>query len=83
MNPKLVVWSPEARQLRALDREVALKILRAIDQYLTDGVGDVKKLQPPRDELRLHIGDYRIFFYELAPLSVHIVGVKHRSDAYK
>jgi mRNA-degrading endonuclease RelE of RelBE toxin-antitoxin system len=81
---KTVLWASEARdQLRAIDRETALQILRAVDDYLTSGTGDVKKLRPPRDELRLLIGDYRVFFYQLAPLAVHITGVKHRSEAYR
>jgi hypothetical protein len=53
--PKMAVnWSPQARaDLRAIDRETALQILRAIDRYLSTGAGDVKKLQLPRREFRL------------------------------
>ena len=81
---KSVIWAPQAQdQLRAIDREVAVDILHAIDEYLTSGIGDVKKLRPPRDELRLRVGDYRVFFYQLAPLSLRISGVKHRSEAYR
>jgi hypothetical protein len=37
--PKMAVdWSPQARaDLRAIDRETALQILRAIDRYLSTG----------------------------------------------
>lgn len=78
------MWAPEAQnQLRAIDRETARHILQAVDDYLTTGAGDVRKLRPPRDELRLRIGDYRVFFYRLAPLSIKIVAVKHRSEAYR
>jgi mRNA-degrading endonuclease RelE of RelBE toxin-antitoxin system len=55
----------------------------AVDDYLNDGKGDVKKLRPPRDELRLRVGDYRVFFYQLAPVSMRITSVKHRSQAYR
>jgi mRNA-degrading endonuclease RelE of RelBE toxin-antitoxin system len=80
---KRVTWASEAqRQLRTLDRETALHIQHAIDEYLTSGIGDVKKLRPPRDELWLRVGGYRVFFYELAPLSLSIISVKHRSEAY-
>jgi hypothetical protein len=42
---KIVIWSPDAKaELRAIDRETALNILRAIDHYLTTGTGDA--LQP-------------------------------------
>ena len=81
---KRVTWAPDAQQqLRAIGRETALDILHAVDDYLAKGVGDVKKLRPPRDELRLRVGDYRVFFYQLAPLSIMITGVKHRSEAYR
>jgi mRNA-degrading endonuclease RelE of RelBE toxin-antitoxin system len=81
---KTVVWAPEARsQLRAIDREAALRILRGLDDYLTNGAGDVKKLRPPRDEFRLRVGDYRVFFHQVAPLAIKITGVKHRSEAYR
>lgn len=81
---KSIIWAPEAQaQLRAIDRATALDILHAVDDYLTLGKGDVKKLRPPRDELRLRAGDYRVFLYQLAPLSIRITGVKHRSQAYR
>jgi mRNA-degrading endonuclease RelE of RelBE toxin-antitoxin system len=81
---KSVLWAPEAREeLRAIDRQTALDILHAIDDYLTLGIGEVKKLRPPRDELRLRVGDYRVFFYQLAPLSLKITSVLHRSQAYR
>jgi len=82
--PKNITWAPEAQaQLRAIDRATALDILHAIDDYLTSAKGEVKKLRPPRDELRLRVGDYRVFLYQLAPLSIRITGIKHRSQAYR
>jgi hypothetical protein len=55
---KVVIWSPDAKdELRAIDRETALRILHAVDHYLTAGTGDVIKLQPPRSEFRLRVGD--------------------------
>ena len=81
---KNIFWAPEARDdLRAIDRVLALEILKAIDEYLTENVGEVKKLRPPRDELRLRVGDFRVFFYRLGPLSLQITSVKHRSQAYR
>ncbi len=76
--------APEAQaQLRAIDREAALRILHAIDHYLAGGSGDVAKLRPPRQELRLRVGDYRGFFLFRRTLTLEIVGVKHRSEAYR
>jgi mRNA-degrading endonuclease RelE of RelBE toxin-antitoxin system len=71
MPKKTVLWSPEARaDLRAIDRETALRILHTIDSYLTTGAGDVKKLQPPRHEFRLRVGDYRVLFLPKEELSI-------------
>jgi mRNA-degrading endonuclease RelE of RelBE toxin-antitoxin system len=80
---KTVVWAGNSRaQLAAIDRETAIRILHAIDSYLTEGSGDVIKLRPPREELRLRVGDYRVFFLSIGPAAIEILGVKHRSQAY-
>ena len=84
MPKKTVIWAAEAQaQLRAVERETALRVLYAIDDYLAGGAGDVKKLRPPRQELRLRVGDYRVFFLFRSPLTIEIVGVKHRREAYR
>lgn len=84
MTKKTVTWSPEARaDLRAIDREAALRILRTIDGYLSTGVGDVKKLQPPRHEFRLRVGDYRVLFLPREDLTIEVLRVHHRKDAYR
>jgi mRNA-degrading endonuclease RelE of RelBE toxin-antitoxin system len=84
MPKKTVIWSPEARaDLRAIDRETALRILRSIDSYLTTGAGDVKKLQPPRHEFRLRVGDYRVLFLPKEELSIEVLRVLHRREAYR
>jgi mRNA-degrading endonuclease RelE of RelBE toxin-antitoxin system len=81
---KTVLWATNAQaQLAAIDRETALGILHAIDDYLTSGIGEVKKLRPPRKDLRLRVGDYRVFFLLHGPTSIEILGVKHRRDAYR
>lgn len=83
-DKKSVIWSPAAQaELRAIDRETAMRILEAIDHYLSTGAGDVIKLQPPRREFRLRAGDYRVLFLRLAPLSIEVLRVRHRSQAYR
>ncbi|MCX6602282.1 MAG: type II toxin-antitoxin system RelE/ParE family toxin [Acidobacteria bacterium] len=83
-DKKVVNWSPTAQaELRAIDRETAMRILAAIDHYLGTGSGDIIKLQPPRAEFRLRVGDYRVLFLRLAPLSIEILRVRHRSQAYR
>ncbi len=84
MPRKAILWSPEARaDLRAIDRETALRILHAIDRYLTTGAGDLKKLQPPRLEFRLRVGDYRVLFLPKQELAIQVLRVLHRKDAYR
>jgi len=84
MLKKTILWSPEARSdLREIDRETALRILRALDSFLSTGSGDVKKLKPPRHEFRLRVGDYRVLFLPKEELSIEILRVLHRKDAYR
>jgi mRNA interferase RelE/StbE len=78
-----VVWSPEARaDLRAIDRDQALQILSCMSRYLSDRIGDVKKLKAPLTGLRLRCGDYRVFFDQEGD-KIEITSVRHRKDAYR
>jgi mRNA-degrading endonuclease RelE of RelBE toxin-antitoxin system len=79
-----VIWASEARaDLRAIDRETAMQILRCVDRYLTSRDGDVKKLKPPMKGYRLRCGDHRIFFDSKAENSIEITPVRHRREAYR
>lgn len=83
-DKKNITWSPDAQsELRAVDRETALRILRAIDHYVITGAGDVIKLQPPRTEFRLRVGDYRVVFLRPSANSIEILHVRHRREAYR
>lgn len=54
---KRVYWSDEARaDVRSIDRETALELLKGLARFLSTGAGDVKQLhgfKPPRYRLRL------------------------------
>jgi mRNA-degrading endonuclease RelE of RelBE toxin-antitoxin system len=79
-----VLWSPEARaDLRSIDRDQALQILYCVSRFLTDRIGDVKKLKPPLTGLRLRCGDYRVFFDHKNVNNIEITAVHHRKDAYR
>jgi mRNA-degrading endonuclease RelE of RelBE toxin-antitoxin system len=79
-----VLWSPEARaDLRAIDRKMALEILRCIDHYLVNRAADVKRLKPPLIGFRLRCGDYRVFFDAKDEKTIHITAVRHRREAYR
>jgi mRNA-degrading endonuclease RelE of RelBE toxin-antitoxin system len=78
-----IAWSQDARsELRAIDRETALQILRCIDRYLANRAGDVTKLKPPLEGFRLRCGDYRVFFDAEGDRAIHITGIRNRRDAY-
>ena len=78
-----VGWSPEARaDLRGIDCESALQILRCVDRYLASRAGDVKKLKAPLTGFRLRCGDYRVFFDLKDERAIQITAVRHR-EAYR
>ncbi len=73
-----ILWSPEARaDLRSIDRDQALQILYCVSRYLSNRIGDVKKLKPPLTGLRLRCGDYRVFF-DPKENDIEITAVRHR-----
>ncbi len=59
---KRIVWTEAARaDVRRLDKRTAMRVLSALHRFAESGEGNVKALQG-RDELRLRISDYRLFF---------------------
>jgi mRNA-degrading endonuclease RelE of RelBE toxin-antitoxin system len=81
---KKIGWTDQARaDLRAIDREIAMRILHAIARFIATEEGDVRRLQdidPP--ELRLRIGDYRVRFRDFGD-AIEVLAVKHRREAYR
>jgi mRNA-degrading endonuclease RelE of RelBE toxin-antitoxin system len=59
-----------------------MHILSALHRFVETGSDDVKALQG-REELRLRIGDYRLFFVCPDPDTIEIRRVRHRSEAYR
>lgn len=63
---KRIVWTGQARDdLRHIDQQTALQILKTLARYVSSGEGDTKQLQgvePPL--LRLRSQDHRVFFRE-------------------
>ena len=84
MTGKIAIWTDRAKaQLRAIDQQTALRILRTLARYLATLDGDVKRLQgtdPP--EFRLRVGDYRLFFQEKED-GIEVMAVKHRREDYR
>jgi mRNA-degrading endonuclease RelE of RelBE toxin-antitoxin system len=81
---KRIVWTePAAADVRRLDKPTATRILSAPHRFAESGTGGVKALKGRREELRLRIGDYRLFFVYTAADAVEIRRVLHRKDAYR
>jgi mRNA interferase RelE/StbE len=82
---KRVVFSDEARaDVRAIDRDTALRLLVALARFLETDAGNVKQLEgfdPPR--YRLRVGDWRIIFRKRGNDSIEILRVRNRREAYR
>jgi mRNA interferase RelE/StbE len=80
---KRIVWTDPAKaDVRSLSKAAAMHILSALHRFAESGAGDVKALQG-REELRLRIGDYRLFFVYTNFDTVEVRRVRHRSEAYR
>jgi mRNA interferase RelE/StbE len=64
---KRIVWTDPAKSdVRSLSKPIATQIFSALHRFAQSGVGNVKALQG-REELRLRIGDCRLFFISQMP----------------
>ena len=81
---KRIVWTEQARaDVRALDKPSAMRILHALHRFADAGAGDIKALQGDVEELRLRVGDFRLFFVINAEDVVEVRRVRHRREAYR
>ncbi|MGW5116690.1 type II toxin-antitoxin system RelE family toxin [Streptomyces noursei] len=75
------------RQLRAIDRPAAMRILAALtalgdDPYREDA--DIKKLTGPSGLYRLRVGSYRVAYrVENGELLILVVKIGDRRDVYR
>jgi mRNA interferase RelE/StbE len=78
------VWPDSARsELRAVERQTAIRILQALTEYGDSGVGDVKMLTGQwQGYFRLRVGDYRVVF-TIAKDQITVIRVRHRSESYR
>ncbi len=81
---KPILWTEAAKaDIRHLDKTTAMRILSALHRFAKSGEGDVKALRGGREELRLRIGDYRLFFVHSAADAIEVRRVLHRKEAYR
>ncbi|MGH9741471.1 MAG: type II toxin-antitoxin system RelE family toxin [Candidatus Acidiferrum sp.] len=79
---KRIVWTEPAKaDVRRIDKPIAMRILVGLHRFAESGEGDINALQG-REELRLRVGDYRIFFVGITPDTIEIRRVLHRGGAY-
>ena len=82
---KRVLWSTESRaDIRIIDRETALRLLKALDRFVKTGAGNVKQLEgfdPPL--FRLRIGAWRFIYRRHGDDAIEVVRVRNRKDAYR
>jgi mRNA-degrading endonuclease RelE of RelBE toxin-antitoxin system len=71
-------WPDSARnELRAIQRQTAIRILHALTEYGASGVGDVRTLTGEWEGyFRLRLGDYRVIF-TIAKDEITVIRVRH------
>jgi mRNA-degrading endonuclease RelE of RelBE toxin-antitoxin system len=81
---KRVIFTDQAKaDLRAIEKPVALQILKTLARFLASEEGDVKRLQGIEPPLyRLRAQDHRVFFRDLGD-SVEVTRIRDRKDAYR
>lgn len=81
-----ISWRSAAlRDLKRLDRQVASRIVSAVEALVKDPLPrGVRKLSLGENTYRLRVGDYRVIYSVLErQLVVEIVHVRHRRDVYQ
>ena len=83
-DKKRLVWTDQAKaDLRAIDQQPALQVLKTLARYVKTGIGNTKQLQgfsPPL--FRLRAQDYRVFFRDRGEV-LEITPVLDRKQAYR
>lgn len=80
-----VIFSVDARaDLRAIDRETALRLLKALARFLETHAGSAKQLegfQPPR--YRLRVGDWRYIFRYAGEDTIEVLRFRNCREEYR
>jgi mRNA-degrading endonuclease RelE of RelBE toxin-antitoxin system len=78
------VWAPSARaELRAIERDTAMRILLALTRFAETGDGDVKALEGKFSGAhRLRVGDWRVRFRRARGGAIYVLAVENRGQAY-
>jgi mRNA interferase RelE/StbE len=80
----VVLTGSARRDLRRLDRRVAVRIIEALERLATTGQGDVQRLRGTTDEWRLRVGEWRVRFrYDTAADTIEVLHILPRGEAYR
>lgn len=80
----VVLTASAQRDLRRLDRPVAIRILDALTRFADTGHGDVTRLQGVADEWRQRVGDWRVRFrYDYSTRTLEVLRILPRGQAYR
>ena len=81
---KRIAWTEQAKaDVRGLDKHTAMRILSALHRFAESGTGDIKALEGDAEELRLRVGDYRLFFVSTSDDLIEVRRVRHSREAYR
>ena len=82
--PKRVVWTDQARtDVRGIEKQTALQVLKTLARYAQTGQGDTKQLEDVvLPVIRLRAQDYRVFFRDKGEY-LEISRVLNRKEAYR
>ena len=85
MAYRVEIAAPARRSLRALDRSVQVRIIRALEALAEEPrPSGCLKMAGPADLYRIRVGEWRIIYtVQDARLIVLVVRVGHRGDVYR
>jgi mRNA-degrading endonuclease RelE of RelBE toxin-antitoxin system len=83
MGERIAFTDQAKADLRAIDQQTALQILKTLARFVRSEEGNVKRLQGVEPPLyRLRTQDHRVIFRDLGD-SIEITRVRNRREAYR
>ena len=83
MGERIAFTDQAKADLRAIDQQTALQILKTLARFARSEEGNVKRLQGVEPPLyRLRTQDHRVIFRDLGD-SIEITRVRNRREAYR
>ena len=80
---KRIIWTDPARaDVRRLSKSDAMYVFSVLLRFANSGIGNVKPIEG-EEELRLRVGDYRLFFVCPDADTIEVRRVRHRGAAYR